>query len=73
MYSKMKKRIVDSNMILSEDYKERAIRLLSIAKDFVASKDPNDVLEYTASMNPKDAYVLGLIIGRMLMDIGESK
>lgn len=54
-------------MVLSEDYKERATRLLSIAKDFVANKDPDDVLEYTASMNPKDAYVLGLIIGRILI------
>ena len=61
------KRIVDNPMVLSEDYKERATRLLSMAKDFVANKDPNDVLEYTVGMNPKDAFVLGLIIGRMLV------
>ena len=61
------KRIIHNPMVLSEDYKERATRLLSIAKDFMANKDPDDVLEYTASMNPKDAYVLGLIIGRILI------
>ena len=60
------KRILNNPMILSEDYKERATRLLPLAKDFVASKDPDDVLEYTACMNPKDAYILGLIIGRIL-------
>lgn len=52
---------------VSEDFKERAIRLLPIAKDFVSNREPDDVFEYTASMNPKDAYVLGLIIGRLLM------
>ena len=59
--------IIDNPLVLSEDYKERAIRLLPIAKDFVANKDPDDVLEYPANMNPKDAYVLGLIIGRILV------
>lgn len=51
------------------EYKERAIRLLPIAKDFVASKEPEDVLEYTKSMDPRDAYVLGLIIGRILLSM----
>lgn len=58
------------NIKLSDDFKERAIRLLPLAKDFVASKDPEDVLEYTKSMDPRDAYVLGLIIGRILMKSG---
>lgn len=53
---------------LSENYKERAIRLLPLAKDFVVNKDPEDVLEYTKSMDPRDAYVLGLIIGRILIN-----
>ena len=65
--SKDEIRIIYNPLVLSEDYKERAIRLLPIAKDFVANKDPDDVLEYTANMNPKDAYVLGLIIGRILV------
>lgn len=52
--------------IVSEDFKERAIRLLPMAKDFVANREPDDVFEYTTSMNPKDAYILGLIIGRIL-------
>lgn len=58
------------NIKLSNDFKERAIRILPIAKDFVANKDPEDVLEYTKSMDPSDAYVLGLIIGRILMNSG---
>lgn len=58
------------NIKLSEDFKERAIRLLPLAKDFVANKDPEDVLEYTKSMDSRDAYVLGLIIGRILMKNG---
>lgn len=53
---------------LSENYKERAIRLLPLAKDFVTNKDPEDVLEHTKSMDPRDAYVLGLIIGRILIN-----
>ena len=64
---KYAKRIINDPIGLSEEYKERATRLMPIAKDFVANKDPYDVLEYTASMNPKDAYILGLIIGRMLV------
>lgn len=60
-------KIID-NIKLSENFKERVIRLLPIAKDFVANKDPEDVLEYTKSMEPRDAYVLGLIIGRILVN-----
>lgn len=59
-----------TNIKLSEDFKERTIRILPIAKDFVANKDPEDVLEYTKSMDPRDSYVLGLIIGRILMKNG---
>lgn len=64
----MEKRTVQkiSSGELSEDFKERAIRLLPMAKDFVQNKDPEDVLEYTKNMDPKDAYILGLIIGRIL-------
>lgn len=51
---------------VSEEFKERAIKLLPMARDFVYNREPDDVFEYTASMNPKDAYVLGLIIGRLL-------
>lgn len=61
------KKTID-NIKLSEDFKERAIRLLPLAKDFVINKDPEDVLEYTKSMDPRDAYVLGLIIGRILIN-----
>ena len=59
-----------TNIKLSEDFKERAIKLLPLAKDFVANKDPEDVLEYTKSMDSMDAYVLGLIIGRILVKNG---
>lgn len=59
-----------TNIKLSEDFKERAIRLLPLAKDFVVNKDPEDVLEYTKSMDSIDAYVLGLIIGRILVKNG---
>ena len=59
-------KVID-NIKLSEDFKNRAIRLLPLAKDFVVNKDPEDVLEYTKSMDPRDAYVLGLIIGRILI------
>ena len=59
-----------TNIKLSEDFKERAIRLLPLAKDFVTNKDPEDVLEYTKSMDSMDAYVLGLIIGRILVKNG---
>ncbi len=58
-------KVIDN--IISDDFKERAIRLLPIAKDFVANKDPEDVLEYTKNMEPRDAFVLGLIIGRILV------
>ena len=64
---KYEKRTID-NIKLSEDFKDRAIRILPIAKDFVANKDPEDVLEYTKSMDPRDAYILGLIIGRILIN-----
>lgn len=64
------KKVINSPMMVSDDFKERAIRLLPLAKDFVANKDPEDVLEYTNSMDPRDAYVLGLIIGRILMKNG---
>lgn len=50
----------------SGEFKERAIKLLPMARDFVSNREPDDVFEYTASMDPKDAYVLGLIIGRLL-------
>jgi len=67
--SKDEKKTID-NIKLSEDFKERAIRLLPIAKDFVANKDPEYVLECAKSMDPRDAYVLGLIIGRILINNG---
>lgn len=51
---------------LSEDYKERSMRILPIARDFVRNKTPDEVLEYTVHMNPKDAYILGLIIANIL-------
>lgn len=51
--------IIDGPIELSEDYKERTTRLFPIAKDFLVNKCPNDVLEYTAGTNPKDAYILG--------------
>ncbi len=66
---KDEKKTID-NIKLSEDFKERAIRLLPLAKDFVTNKDPEDVLEYTKSMDSMDAYVLGLIIGRILVKNG---
>lgn len=55
------------NIKLSEDFKNRAVKLLLLAKDFVVNKDPEDVLEHTKSMDPRDACVLGLIIGRILI------
>lgn len=66
---KDEKKTID-NIMLSEDFKERAIKILPIAKDFVANKDPEDVLEYTKNMDPRDSYILGLVIGRILMKNG---
>lgn len=62
------KKVINSPMMMSDDFKERAIRLLPLAKDFVINKDPEDVLEYTKSMDPRDAYVLELVIGRILIN-----
>ena len=59
------KKTVD-NIDLCDDFKEMAIRLLPLAIGFVSNRDPEDVLEYTKSMDPRDSYVLGLIIGRIL-------
>jgi hypothetical protein len=50
---------------LGSEFNERVKKLLPIAREFVANREPEDVFEYVASMDPKDAYILGLIIGRL--------
>lgn len=64
--SKDGKKVINGQMVIGEDFKERVVRLLPLANDFVTSKDPEDVLEYTKSMDSRDAYVLGLIIGMLI-------
>ncbi len=60
------KKLKDDRFGISAEFKERAIKLLPLARDFINNKDPGDVLEYVKSMDPKDSYILGMLIGRMI-------
>jgi len=48
-----------------QEYKELITKVEPLVIRFM-QQNPMDVLEYTASMNPKEAFVLGMIMNRVL-------
>jgi len=48
-----------------QEYKDLIEKIGPLTIDLI-KQDPLDVLEYTASMNPKEAFILGMLLNRAL-------
>jgi len=53
-------------MYTEEEYKRRIKELLPVAKEIVQRKTPDEARETVSRMNPEDAYIIGMWLGKML-------
>lgn len=53
-------------MYTDEEYKRRIKELLPVAKEIVERKTPDEAREMVSRMNPEDAYIVGMWLGKML-------
>ena len=53
-------------MYTEEQYKRRIKELLPVATEIIERKTPDEAREMVSSMNPEDAYILGMWLGKML-------
>lgn len=53
-------------MYTEEQYKRRIKELLPVAKEIVERKTPDEAREMVSRMNPEDAYIVGMWLGKML-------
>lgn len=53
-------------MYTDEEYKRRIKELLPVAKEIVQRKTPDEAREMVSRMNPEDAYIMGMWLGKML-------
>jgi len=53
-------------MYTEEQYKRRIKELLPVAQEIVQRKTPDEAREMVSRMNPEDAYILGMWLGKML-------
>lgn len=53
-------------MYTEEEYKRRIKELLPVAKEIVEKKTPDEARETVSRMNPEDAYIIGMWLGKML-------
>lgn len=49
-----------------EQYKRRIKELLPVAMEIIERKTPDEAREMVSRMNPEDAYILGMWLGKML-------
>uniref|UniRef100_A0A6H1ZZN1 Uncharacterized protein n=1 Tax=viral metagenome TaxID=1070528 RepID=A0A6H1ZZN1_9ZZZZ len=53
-------------MYTTEEYKRRIKELAPVAKEIVERKTPEEAREMVSKMNPEDAYIVGMWLGKML-------
>lgn len=53
-------------MYTTEEYKRRIKELAPVAKEIVERKTPEEAREMVSKMNPEDAYIVGIWLGKML-------
>lgn len=53
-------------MYTDEEYKRRIKELAPVAKEIVEKKTPDEAREMVSRMNPEDAYIIGMWLGKML-------
>lgn len=53
-------------MYTEEEYKRRIKELLPVATEIVERKTPDEAREMVSRMNPEDAYILGMWLGKTL-------
>lgn len=53
-------------MYTEEEYKRRIKELAPVAKEIVERKTPYEAREMVSRMNPEDAYIVGMWLGKMI-------
>lgn len=53
-------------MYTDDEYKRRIKELLPVAQEIVQRKTPDEAREMVSNMNPEDAYIVGMWLGKML-------
>lgn len=53
-------------MYTKEEYKRRIEELAPVAREIAATKTPDEAREIFSKMNPEDAYIIGMHLGKML-------
>lgn len=53
-------------MYTEEEYKRRIKELAPVAKEIIEKKTPDEAREMVSKMNPEDAYIVGIWLGKML-------
>ncbi len=53
-------------MYSDEEYKRRIKELFPVAQEIVEKKTPDEAREMVSRMNPEDAYIIGMWLGKML-------
>ncbi len=54
-------------MYTKEEYERRIQELAPVVREIVATKTPDDAREMISKMNPEDAYIMGMWLGKMLV------
>lgn len=53
-------------MYTEEEYKRRIKELAPVVKEIIERKTPDEAREMVSKMNPEDAYIVGMWLGKML-------
>lgn len=53
-------------MYTDEEYNRRIKELAPVAREIVEKKTPDEAREMVSRMNPEDAYIIGMWLGKML-------
>ena len=53
-------------MYTEEEYRRRIKELAPVAKEIIERKTPGEAREMVSRMNPEDAYIVGMWLGKML-------
>ncbi len=56
-------------ILLSEEHRKRLFKVIPMAQELMANNGPEEVFEKIKSMEPEDAYIVGMVIGRNLHNL----
>lgn len=54
-------------MYTTEEFERRIKELAPVAREIAATKTPDEAREIISKMNPEDAYIIGMHLGKMLV------